>query len=264
MKLLSGEILSNERYGDNLYKLEVFSPYICNNAQPGQFVNVKCSNDGSLDPFLRRPFAIFDIEKKFNVFSLLYLLRGRGTQFISRLERGDILDFAGPLGKAVDLTSSGVNMLLVGGGIGIVPLNLIARISVKMKNNVFFAAGFKDNTFLRWEKDLIRLKINYAVMTEDGSWGEKGLVSDYIWENLKTFENYDVYCCGPRDMLKTLQNIYKNKKNKATAFLEEKMACGVGVCAGCVVKIRKGSKGFSYQKVCEDGPAFNLGEVLFD
>ncbi len=264
MKLLSGEILSNERYGDNLYKMEIFSPYICKNAQPGQFINVKCSYEESLDPFLRRPFAIFDIEKKFNVFSLLYLLRGRGTQFISRLERGAMLDFAGPLGKAVDLASSGANMLLIGGGIGIVPLNLIAKIAVKMKNNVFFAAGFKDNTFLRWEKDLIRLKINYAVMTEDGSWGEKGLISDYIWDNLKMFENYDVYCCGPRDMLKTLQNIYKNKKNKVTAFLEERMACGVGVCAGCVVKIRKGSKGFSYQKVCEDGPAFDLGEVLFD
>ena len=264
MKLLSGEILSNERYGDNLYKMEVFSPYICNNAQPGQFINVKCSPDGSFDPFLRRPFAIFDIEKKFNVFSLLYLLRGRGTQIISRLEKGDILDFAGPLGKAVDLASSGANMLLIGGGMGIAPLNLIARIGLKTKNNIFFAAGFKDNTFLRWEKDLIRLKINYAVMTEDGSWGEKGLISDYIWDNLKTFQNYDVYCCGPRDMLKTLQNIYKNKKNKVTAFLEEKMACGVGVCAGCVVKIKKGSKGFSYQKVCVDGPAFNLGEVLFD
>jgi len=264
MKLLSGEILSNERYGDNLYKMEVFSPYICNNAQPAQFINVKCSSDGSLDPFLRRPFAIFDIEKKFNVFSLLYLLRGRGTRIISRLERGAMLDFVGPLGKAVDLTSSGANILLIGGGIGIVPLNLIAGIGIKMKNNVFFAAGFKDNTFLRWEKDLIRLKINYAIMTEDGSWGEKGLITDYIWDNLKAFENYDVYCCGPRDMFKTLQNIYKNKKNKVTAFLEERIACGVGVCAGCVVKIGKGSKGFSYQKICEDGPSFNLREVIFD
>src|SRR4030042_5610715 len=109
MKLLSGEILSNERYGDNLYKIEVFSPYICNNAQSGQFMNVKCSHDGSLDPFLRRPLAIFDIEKKFNVFSLLYLLKGKGTQFISRLEKGDILDFAGPMGKAGDVTSSGAN-----------------------------------------------------------------------------------------------------------------------------------------------------------
>ncbi len=264
MRLLSGEILSNEKYGDSLYKMEVFSPYICKYAQAGQFINVKCSSDGALDPLLRRPFGIFDIEKKFNVFSILYLVKGRGTRFISGLKRGDMLDFAGPLGKGIDLSGSGDNILLVGGGIGIAPLYLIARIAGKMKKNVFFAAGFKDNSFLRWEKDLIRLKINYTVLTEDGSWGEKGLVSDYIWNNMKTFENYDVYCCGPRDMLKTLQNIYKDKKNKVTAFLEERMACGVGVCAGCVVKIRKGKKGFSYKKVCEDGPAFSLGEVLFD
>lgn len=264
MKLLAGEIVSNERFGDNLYRMEIFSPYICNDAQPGQFINVKCSSDDTLDPLLRRPFGIFDIEKKFNVFSILYLVRGRGTRFISKLEKGDVLDFAGPLGKGIDLKSSGDNILLIGGGIGIAPLHLIAKLAGKVKKNVFFAAGFKNNNYLRWEKDLIRLKVSYTVLTEDGSWGEKGMVSDYIWNNIKLFEKYDVYCCGPRDMLKALQGIYKNKKNKVIALLEERMACGVGVCGGCVVKIKKGRKEFSYRKVCEDGPAFNLGEVLFD
>ncbi|HEY4696319.1 MAG TPA: hypothetical protein VIH13_05470, partial [Candidatus Hydromicrobium sp.] len=107
MRLLSGEILSNEKYGDSLYKMEVFSPYICKYAQAGQFINVKCSSDGALDPLLRRPFGIFDIEKKFNVFSILYLVKGRGTRFISGLKRGDMLDFAGPLGKGIDLSGSG-------------------------------------------------------------------------------------------------------------------------------------------------------------
>lgn len=264
MKLLSGEILSNEKYSDSLYKMEVFSPYVCKDAQAGQFINVKCSDNGVLDPLLRRPFGIFDIEKKFNVFSILYRVKGRGTRFISGLKRGDMLDFVGPLGKGIDLSKGEDNILLVGGGIGIAPLYLIAKLAGGMKKNVFFAAGFKDNSYLRWGKDLIELKINYAVLTEDGSWGEKGLVSDYIWNNIKSFKNYDIYCCGPRDMLKTMQNIYKDRNNKVTALLEERMACGVGVCAGCVVKLRKGKKGFSYKKVCKDGPAFNLGEVIFD
>ena len=264
MKLLSGEILSNEKYSNNLYKMEIFSPYICKDAQAGQFINVKCSPVGVLDPLLRRPFSIFDIEKKFNVFSILYWVKGKGTKFMSGLEKGDMLDFAGPLGKGIDLGRGESNVLLIGGGIGIAPLYLIARLVSKVKKNVFFAAGFKNNSYLRWEKDLVRLKINYAVLTEDGSWGEKGLVSDYIWNNINSFKNYDIYCCGPKDMLRTLQNIYKDKSNKVSVLLEEKMACGIGVCTGCVVKIKKGKDGFSYRKVCQDGPAFNLGEVIFD
>jgi dihydroorotate dehydrogenase electron transfer subunit len=239
--------------------MEIFSPYICKEVQAGQFINVKCSPEGMMDPLLRRPFSIFDIEKKFNVFSILYWVKGKGTKFMSGLEKGDMLDFAGPLGKGIGLGRSEDNVLLIGGGIGIAPLFLIARLVSKVKKNVFFAAGFKNNSYLRWEKDLVRLKINYAVLTEDGSWGEKGLVSDYIWNNIKSFKNYDIYCCGPKDMLRTLQNIYKDKSNKVTVLLEEKMACGIGVCTGCVVKIKKGEKGFFYRKVCQDGPAFNLG-----
>jgi len=264
MELLSGEILSNEKYSDNLYKMEIFSPYICKNATAGQFINVKCSPESVLDPLLRRPFGIFDIEEKFNVFSILYRVKGRGTKFLSELKRGDILDFAGPMGNGIDLNGDENNILLIGGGIGIAPLYLIAKLAGGMKKNVFFAAGFKDNSYLRWEKDLIELKINYAVLTEDGSWGEKGLVSDYVWNNIRSFKNFDIYCCGPRDMLKTLQNIYKDRNNKVTTLLDERMACGVGVCSGCVVKLRKGKRGFSYKKVCKDGPAFNLGEVIFD
>jgi len=262
MKLLKGEILSNDRYSDNLYKMEIFSPYICRNAGAGNFINVKCAPEGVMDPLLRRPFSIFDIEEKFNVFSILYKLKGIGTVFMSRLERGDMLDFAGPLGKEIKL--NGDDLLLIGGGIGIAPLNLIARLAACRKKNVFFAVGFRDNSFLKWEKDLIELKINYSISTEDGSCGVKGLVTDYIRDNAAAFEGYDIYCCGPVNMLKALQDIYSNRNNKVTALLEEKMACGIGVCAGCAVKIRKGKKGFSYMKICQDGPAFDLKEVIFD
>jgi len=264
MKLLNKEVLSNEKYSENLYKVGIFSPYICRNLEAGQFVNIKCSPEGMLDPLLRRPFSVFDIEEKFNVFSILYVVKGRGTKYLSEIKMGDNLNFAGPLGNGIDLGSSSDNILLIGGGIGIAPLHLIAKIAKEKKKNVFFAAGFKDNDYLRWEKDLIELKVNYSIFSEDGSWGEKGLVSDFIRENIKLFKKYDIYCCGPKEMLKALQGIYREKNNKITALLEEKMACGVGVCAGCAVKIRRGKRVFSYMKVCKDGPAFNLKEVIFD
>jgi len=264
MKLLKGEIISNEKYNDKLYKTSIFSPSICKEAQPGQFINVKCAPHDLSDPLLRRPFSIFDIEEEFNVFTILYWVKGKGTRFLSYLEKGDILDFVGPLGCGIDLKETKGNILLIGGGIGIAPLYFIAKKAKMLKKNVFFAAGFKNRDCIRWEKDLIELKVNYIVLTEDGSWGEKGLVSDYIWRNIKMFKDYDVYCCGPTDMLRTLQNIYKGSNNKITALLEERMACGVGVCNGCVVKIKKGKRGFSYKKICQDGPAFDLKEVIFD
>ncbi len=80
MKILKGEILSNEKYGPDIYKMEIFSPYIVKNARAGQFVNIKCTTEGVRDPLLRRPFSIFDIEEKFNVFSILYFVKGRGTR----------------------------------------------------------------------------------------------------------------------------------------------------------------------------------------
>lgn len=264
MEQLNGEIISNEKYSEDLYKMVIFSPYICREAGPGQFVNVRCAPAGIYDPLLRRPFGIFDIEEKFNVFSLLYRVRGRGTGFLSHLEKGDFIDFIGPLGKDIDLSVAKDDILLIGGGIGIAPLYLIAKQARIMKKNVFFAAGFKDRSYQRWEENLIELKIDYAIFTEDGSLGNEGMICDYIRDNVKLFTGYDVYCCGPKEMLRTLQNIYVKKSNKVSVLLEENMACGVGVCNGCVVKISRSKGRFHYKKICKDGPTFNLREVIFD
>ena len=141
MKLLNGEIISNEKYSEYLYKMVIFSPYICREARPGQFVNIRCAPEGIYDPLLRRPFSIFDIEEKFNVFSILYSVKGRGTEFMSHLEKGDLIDFIGPLGNYIDLAGTKNNVLLIGGGIGIAPLYLLAKQAVVMKKNVFVIVG---------------------------------------------------------------------------------------------------------------------------
>lgn len=264
MRLLSEEILSNEKYGENLYKMEIFSPYICKRAEAGQFVNVKCSPEGNIDPLLRRPFSIFDIEKKFNVFSILFTLKGKGTGYLASLQNGNNLDFVGPLGKGIDLGGKINDILLVGGGIGIAPLNFIARQAQEKHKNVHLLAGFKDSGFLRWERDLVRIGLNYHIFTEDGSWGETGIATDHLREHLPDYKGYDIFCCGPNSMLKTLQDIFKAGEQNVGALLEEVMACGIGVCMGCVIKIRAGKNKFKYMRVCKEGPVFNLREVLFD
>lgn len=264
MKILKGEILSNEKYGPDIYKMEVFSPYIVKNARAGQFVNIKCAPQGVMDPLLRRPLSIFDIEEKFNVFSILYLIKGRGTRYMSTLGRGDGLDFSGPLGKPVDLAGTRNNLLLIGGGMGVAPLNLLSKLGLDAGKNVLILAGFRDSSLLRWERDLVRMGVKYRIFSEDGAWGEVGLLSDHLFDEYKLFADHEVFCCGPEPMLKVLQKELVGENIDATVFLEEKMACGIGACNGCVVKIKTGSGDFDYKRVCKDGPAFKLSEVIFD
>jgi dihydroorotate dehydrogenase electron transfer subunit len=265
MKLLSGEILANKKYGENLYKLEVFSPYICRTCLPGQFINIKCSQDGVLDPLLRRPFSIYEIDKKFNVFSVLYLVKGKGTDFMARLVKGDMLDFMGPLGIGFKADEEIKNYLLLGGGIGVAPLSLIAKELVEIGKNIFFLAGFKDEAFFLWERDLIKIVRNYKIFTENGSFGQKGIPSIYLKENLNLYKNYKLVVCGPKEMLKNIQGMLKDFPGfAADALMEERMACGIGVCMGCTVKIKKSPGGSENKKVCSDGPIFNLMEVVFD
>jgi dihydroorotate dehydrogenase electron transfer subunit len=264
MKILNGEILLNKKYGENLYKMEIFSPYICKNALPGQFVSVKCCYEGMLDPLLRRPFGIYEIDNKFNVFSILYLVKGKGTLFLSKLKKGEILNFLGPMGNAIKLQDEVKNYMLIGGGIGVAPLCLIARHLMDLQKNVYFMAGFKDELFFSWEKDLIKIVRNYRIFTENGSFGDKGLPSNYIREHINEYKNFNFICCGPREMLKAFQVILQGKNIEAIALMEEIMACGVGACMGCVIKVKDINSSFTYKRVCSDGPAFNLMEVIFD
>lgn len=263
MRLLSGEVLSNEKYGNGLYKIEIFSPYISKNARPGQFISIKCRPEDILDPFLRRPFSIYDIEEDFNVFSVLYLVRGKGTRYLTCVKKGDTLDFAGPFGKGIEIESYYKSFLLVGGGVGVAPLYLLAKNLIRSGKDVLFVSGFKDNSFVRLERDLIELKINYIIFTEDGSWGQRGLVTDFIEKNIKKYKEYKLYCCGPKEMLKAIQDILQGQNIPVEALLEEKIGCSIGVCMGCVVKVRD-KKGFTYKTLCKDGPLFDLMEVIFD
>ncbi len=262
MQSLNGEIINNVKLGDGLFKMEIFSPYLVKHSYPGQFINIKCSPPEVLDPLLRRPFSIYDIEEDFNVASILYLVRGKGTRYLSKLQKGNELDYCGPLGNPLNIDGE-KKVLLVGGGIGVAPLYFIAKQLSGRGREVSFMCGFKESNFRIWEKDLMRLSISYQIFCEDGMWGSVGMVTEGLEDKLGQFKGFRVYCCGPQEMLRNLQEIFKGKDIEVTALLEEKMACGTGVCMGCAIKVRKGS-GFVYKRVCSDGPAFNLAEVIFD
>ena len=147
---------------------------------------------------------------------------------------------------------------------GVAPLNLLSKLGMDAGKNVLILAGFKDSGLLRWERDLVRMGVKYRIFSEDGAWGEFGLVSDHLFDEHKVYKDHDVFCCGPGPMLKVLQKELLEKNIDATVFLEEKMACGMGACNGCVIKVKKEVGGFDYKRVCKDGPAFQLSEVIFD
>ncbi len=265
MKLIKGEIISNKKIGEGLYKMTIFSPYIIKHSFPGQFVNIKCSSESTIDPLLRRPFSIHDIEPDFKVFSILYVLKGTGTKYLSKLSSGDIADFIGPLGNGITLQENeNNNFLLIGGGIGVAPLFFLAKTLSAAGKNVFFAAGFKDNNFLLFEKMLQGLKISYEIYSENGTHGKKGMITDLVIERADDFKKYDIYCCGPINMYKALQNIFSLKSIKAKALFEEIIACGIGVCKGCVMKFKNGKDGYIYKTICKDGPLFDLMEAIFE
>jgi len=263
MKILKGEIISNEKYGPDVYKMEVFSPYIVKNALPGQFLMVRCSSEDILDPLLRRPISIFNTEESFKVFSLLYLVKGRGTEFLSGLKKGDALDFVGPLGKECKLDyGTDVNNVLIGGGIGIAPLYMIAKQLMKKGCRGTFIAGFRDSPYYGFDKDMIDLGISHQIYCEKDLSRNIGLATDYLRDHIAEMDNSSVYCCGPKPMLAKIQDILKDQDIKVIGLLEEVMACGIGVCKGCAVKVKE-KEGFGYKNVCSEGPSFDLKEVLF-
>ena len=267
MKILKGEIVSNDRVGEDIFKMTVFSPYITKSSIPGQFVNIRCTESGVYDPLLRRPFSIYDVEDDFKVFSILYLLKGKGTKYLKMLQPGDSIDFMGPLGKGIETeTKSHKKYLLIGGGIGVAPLHFLAKDLHAKKNNVFLAAGFKDNNFLFFEKIAQSLKISYQFFSEDGTHGERGIITDFVNKKINEFKDYLIYCCGPVPMLKVLKELFikNNMIEKAFGLFEEVMACGIGACKGCVIKTLDENNNHVYKTVCKDGPLFSLKEVVFE
>jgi dihydroorotate dehydrogenase electron transfer subunit len=216
---------------------------------PGQFVEVLI--DKSKTTFLRRPFSIHDVNTSKTSVSLLIKKVGAGSETLSQVKVGEMVNVIFPLGKGYNLTQN-KKVLLIGGGCGIAPLLYLAR-CLKEKNNdvhVLLGGRSKDDVL---ETEEFNKFGKIFVSTEDGSSCEKGMVTtNSILKN-----NFDkIYTCGPEPMLKAVAKIAKEKNIDCEVSLENTMACGIGACLCCVVDTRKG-----HQCVCTEGPVFNINEL---
>jgi dihydroorotate dehydrogenase electron transfer subunit len=219
---------------------------------PGQFVMLKVS-DGT-DPLLRRPFSVYNLigperERVRGGMELLYKVAGRGTEIMSGWEEGRMVDVLGPLGNGFPRPRG--KLLMVAGGIGIASFYLLAK--KHPASELVFGARSRADAALA--KDFRGLVKKLKVTTEDGSVGEKGLVSKLVGKVLKP--GTVVYACGPEAMLRAVSEIARKKGVKCLVSMERAMACGMGACLGCAVKMKNGV----YKMACSDGPVFKAEDI---
>ncbi|PID28333.1 MAG: dihydroorotate dehydrogenase electron transfer subunit [Candidatus Cloacimonadota bacterium] len=240
-----------EKLNPEYYLLSFQDKEMAELSLPGQFYEIKIPGDA--ESMLRIPISVYDIREDEIV--LMIKVVGKGTAGFMNLKPGDDLDVIGPLGNSFTVPEN-KNVLLVSGGIGYAPLFLLNKILLQKNNKVTRLHGGRgaDDVF----------EAEY-IFTDDGSIGEKGFVTIGLAKLLKE-NKYDIaYTCGPDIMMKNCFEITRKANLKLEVSLEEYMACGIGVCYGCAVGIKDNSKqGFSYKRVCKDGPVFDASEVVWN
>lgn len=225
------------------------APRIAQTAKPGQFVMVRCGENDEHP--LRRPLSIH--QREGDKIALLFNVVGEGTQWLSQRKSGDKLDLLGPLGNGFSISPDSNKLLLVAGGIGIAPLYFLAEEAAKQGLSVTLLYGASSAAQLY--PHLPDVKIITA--TEDGSAGTKGMITDYLPDFIKDFDQ--LFACGPLAMYQTMAKMSELKSKSAQISLEVRMGCGLGVCYGCTVKTKNGLK-----QVCQDGPIFELNDILWE
>jgi dihydroorotate dehydrogenase electron transfer subunit len=245
------KIIENKRLNSEYFTLELAIDGKMPEMKPGQFAQVKV--DGSPETFLRRPISIHDVNPEKKTIKFLIQIAGKGTETLSRLKEGDMLDVIYPLGNSFSLPQRGHKPRLAGGGCGIAPLLFMAR---HLKDNGFspdILLGFRNKERIIEYEEYIELG-EVFLTTEDGSRGEKGFLTDHPVLNSSTYDI--VYCCGPDAMMKAVAAYCMRKNITCEVSLEHLMGCGIGACLCCVVDTVKGNL-----CTCTDGPVFNIKEL---
>ncbi|MCW5550653.1 MAG: dihydroorotate dehydrogenase electron transfer subunit [Verrucomicrobiae bacterium] len=251
-------IVSNERATDLYFRLVVRAPQIAPLVQPGQFAHVRILP--LRDALLRRPFSIFQVEG--DTFAILYKSVGKGTEVLSRMRPGEELNAIGPLGHGFTVPQpGGETPLLVAGGYGMAAMHLLAQRSPQ--TGIVFVGGRRRVDIL-CEEEFRALGWEVRATTEDGSHGEKGLVTQPLIAELKrTTAGRKLFACGPTPMLKAVGRLAEEFNVPAELSMDEHMCCGVGVCLTCVIPVKAGDA-WEYQRTCTEGPVFDSREVVWE
>lgn len=242
MKQSLFQIVSNEALTDSVYKM-ILSGDTSAITAPGQFVNIQLTGK-----FLRRPISVCDYDE--STLTIIYKVVGAGTEQMSAMKPGEMLDILTGLGNGYDLSLSGDRPVLLGGGVGVPPMYNLAKKLIAMGKKVSVILGFNTAGEIFYEQEFKALGCKTYVTTVDGSYGKKGFVTDALPEGYTYF-----YTCGPEPMLKA---VYRATTTSGQMSFEERMGCGFGACMGCSCKTLTG-----YKRICKDGPVMKKEEILW-
>lgn len=235
------ELLKNERIAKNTFEMVLRGDTA--GIAPGQFVNLRLEGF-----YLRRPISVCDYGS--DTLTLIYKVVGRGTEYMSQLAPGAVIDTLTGLGNGYDTAPSGVRPLLIGGGAGVPPLYALAKKLIAEGKRPVVILGFNSRDEVFYEDKFRALGLETFVTTADGSYGVKGFVTDAM-----DLEYTYFYTCGPEPMLRA---VYEKSRTSGQFSFEERMGCGFGACMGCTCKTKYGHK-----RICRDGPVLTKEEIVW-
>lgn len=253
-----GIIKTNSSVAKTIWEMTLSVPEIAKKAKPGQFVNLRLT--GKLDPLLRRPISLHRINPEEGTITMLYMVVGEGTAMMSEMEPGTPVDVLGPLGNGWDVDAAGENMVVIGGGIGIAPLYPLVKALCENGKNVELIMGAKSSDYLTDRSIYEELGAVVTVTTDDGSAGEKGFVTTALQNSIQAGKCDFVYACGPKPMLRFVEQIAIDNKIPGQVSTESHMGCGLGICLLCPSKMKDGG----YKRTCTEGPVFMIGELDYE
>lgn len=267
----TGIVIYNHPIGKDCFRMGLKLTPPLKKVIPAQFLHLRFSE--TYKHLLRRPFSIYKVFEKEPKIEILYQVVGEGTQLMSHFQPGEKIDILGPLGRGFKINREAKVSLLVAGGIGVAGLHLLLQNLIKLglgKNGrqIYTLVGAQTKKKLYLIDSFQTHEIKLMIATEDGSAGQKGLVTDVLKSLLNTLKsqtkNYEreiqIYACGPEGMIETVSLIAANQKIPCQVSLERRMGCGVGICRACVCKVMDGES-FRYATVCSEGPVFQATSI---
>jgi len=249
-------IVRQQELAPRIYELVLAGELVKEMTMPGQFLHLRVPRS---DLLLRRPISINQYDRTAGTCTIIYRVEGDGTKYFADMSAGDQLDVMGPLGHGfeIDELNTGDTAFIVGGGIGVPPLYQLSKELTAKGVKVIHFLGFGSQEVVYYADEFQSLG-ETRFSTDDGTFGIQGNVGNLLMA--ESAKPNAVFACGNNGLLKTVEQLYTEVANVQLS-LESRMACGMGACYACVCHVPEDEN--KSVKVCEDGPVFQAGEVIF-
>ncbi len=249
------KILEKQKLVPKIELMQIEAPLVAKKAEPGQFVVIRVNENGE-----RIPLTIADFDRNKGVITIVFQKVGKTTHLLATKNKGDVIaDVLGPLGNPSEINHFG-KVVCIGGGVGVAPIYPLARKLKKNGNEVTTIVGYRSKDYVFWEERIRNVSDRVFVATNDGSYGEKGFVTDILKRLMDRGERIDrVFAIGPAIMMKVVCDVTREKAIKTMVSLNSLMVCGMGMCGACRVIV-----GGETKFTCADGPDFDGHLVDFN